>query len=108
MSDDTSLFQCECFGCPSCEFLARNSEPCDRTVSCNAPLDQEYCCGHRYGWHLCGQCAMQEKREAVRRVLAIVDRERSAPGGHGTATLYDLYAEIAQAMTLPSSGKRAP
>jgi hypothetical protein len=43
---------------------------------------------------------MQSKREAVSRVLDLIERERRAPGGHGTATLYDLYSDIAAAFTL--------
>lgn len=41
-----------------------------------------------------------EKRAAVRRVLALAERERLAPGGHGTATLFDLHAQFAAALVV--------
>jgi hypothetical protein len=49
---------------------------------------------------------MQSKREAVSRVLLLLERERTAPGGHGSATLYDLYQEIADAFALRAPDRR--
>lgn len=46
------------------------------------------------------QSVMDAKRDAVRRVLALADRERLAPGGHGTATLLDLYPQFIAAISL--------
>lgn len=43
---------------------------------------------------------MEQKRAAARRVLSLAAREMSAPGGHGTATLFDLYQEFADALVL--------
>lgn len=43
---------------------------------------------------------MEQKRAAARRVLSLAAREMSAPGGHGTATLFDLYQKFADALVL--------